>query len=164
MHRYCRLFLPYFPQFFRPFEAAQTLEKVGGSMSSGKVGQGEQTAVFCLFTAVFGLFPGAFPVWSGGGRKVTPRRNETPEKNFSKTAHILGSPAPQSFFSCHSTLAGVCCRKRRTLCSSASVFSIDFLLVSTKYFFIRLRFFSICSAVWFAFVAPFPHNCAALAA
>ena len=64
-------------------------------MSSGKAVQGERTAIFAHLLRFFWLVSRCFAGMVRRGQKLSPRRNETPEKNFFKTARILGSRAPQ---------------------------------------------------------------------
>lgn len=59
-------------------------------MSSGKAVQGERTAIFAHLLRFFWLVSRCFAGMVRRGQKLSPRRNETPEKNFFKTARILG--------------------------------------------------------------------------
>lgn len=90
MHRYCRLFLPSFSQFFQPFEVAQTLKK-SGRPHELRQGRARRTdGHFCPFTAVF---LACFPVLCRYGQaraKIIPQAKRNARKKFFQNCAYFG--------------------------------------------------------------------------
>lgn len=59
---------------------------------------------FCLFSAGFGLFPGALPVWLHGSLEEAPNETKRLKKIFSELRTFWARQHRKALGSCHSTL------------------------------------------------------------
>lgn len=125
-------------------------------MSSGKAVQGERTAIFAHLLRFFWLVSRCFAGMVRRGQKLSPRRNETPEKNFFKTARILGSQAPQGSGKLSQYLAA--CRKIFARLLRAALVAFASVLLAFFFYFFRLlllRFVRFALA-WSLGLVPWP--------
>lgn len=151
MHRYCRLFLPFFRSFSGPLERLR--HSKNGRLHELRQDRTRRTdgrflPIYCGFWLVSRCFAGMVR----RGSKRSPRRNETARKNFSESARVLGSQAPQAPERRHSTFRGLARFPRwpsRGSFSFLSRFSRRFCLVGLL-------------LLWFTFVCFARSLCASL--
>lgn len=109
MHRYCRLFLPSFSQFFQPFEVAQTLKK-SGRPHELRQGRARRTdGHFCPFTAVF---LACFPVLCRYGQaraKIIPQAKRNARKKFFQNCAYFGLASTAGLWRLSQYLGRFCC-------------------------------------------------------
>lgn len=156
MHRYCRLFLPSFSQFFQPFEVAQTLKK-SGRPHELRQGRARRTdGHFCPFTAVF---LACFPVLCRYGQaraKIIPQAKRNARKKFFQNCAYFGLASTAGLCGVVTVPCGLS-KKFRVIASRCfGCFCFGFVRFFFRFFWLLLLCFVCFALVWSLGLVPLP--------
>lgn len=148
MHRYCRLFLPSFSQFFQPFEVAQTLKK-SGRPHELRQGRARRTdGHFCPFTAVF---LACFPVLCRYGQaraKIIPQAKRNARKKFFQNCAYFGLASTAGLWEAVTVPCGLSKNFRAVASRCFGCFCFGFVRFFFRFFWLLLLCFVCFALVW----------------